>query len=336
MSIAVAVPEEWRSRFFPAPAWEELRDVARRWDTEVAVPPGDPRDRRTFAALVRTADVVITGWDVPRLDATILAGAPRLRLLAHTGASVRPYVSAASWERGIRVTQAGEAMARPVAESCLALTLGLLHRVNRFDHALRRGRRWQAAKDAPDRHELGGCPVGVVGASRTGRAYIAMLTALGADVRVHDPYLTDAGAAALGVRRAALDTLLAGSRVVALHAPALPETRHLLGARELGLLADGALLVNTARSWLVDEVALLNELRTGRIDAGLDVFDAEPLPARHPFRRLPNVMLTPHEAGGTIEGRARAGRLLIGEIDAFFAGRPLRHEVTAGDLSRMG
>lgn len=336
MTIAVAVPEPWRARFFPEPEWAALTALARRRNTEVTVPDGDPRHRRTFAALLRTADVVVTGWNVPRLSARLLARAPRLRLLAHTGASVRAYVSAASWARGIRVTQAGAAMARPVAESSLALTLALLHRVGRFDHALRTGRGWAAAKDAPDRHELGGCPVGVIGASRTGRAYIALLTALGAEVTVHDPYLTAGDAAALGVRRADLDTLLAESRVVAVHAPALPETRHLLGARELALLPDGAMLVNTARSWLVDEAALLAELRAGRIDAGLDVFDAEPLPTGHPFRTLPNVILTPHEAGGTVESRARAGRLLIGEIDAFLAGRPLRHEVTAADLSRMG
>ena len=155
-------------------------------------------------------------------------------------------------------------------------------------------------------------------------------------VSVADPLLTDAEAAALGVRRTDLDTLLRTARVVVLHAPVLPETRHLIGARELALMPDGASLVNTARSWLVDETALLAELRTGRLDAAIDVYDAEPLPADHPLRGLRNVLLTPHEAAGTVEGWRRQGDIVLAEIARYRSGRPLQHEVTRADLDRMG
>lgn len=133
-----------------------------------------------------------------------------------------------------------------------------------------------------------------------------------------------------------LDELLATSQVVALHAPVLPETRHLIGARELALMPDSAVLVNTARSWLVDQDALLAELRSGRLDAALDVFDLEPLPTDHPFRTLPNVLLTPHQAAGTVECRRRQGGIVLDEIARFAAGQPLRHAVTPAMLSRMG
>jgi phosphoglycerate dehydrogenase-like enzyme len=175
-----------------------------------------------------------------------------------------------------------------------------------------------------------------VGASRTGVEYIRMLVALrAADVVVYDPYLTDERAAELGVRRTSLDELLRTSRVVALHAPTLPETHHLIGARELALMPDGASLVNTARSWLVDTAALLEELRSGRIDAALDVFDEEPLPPGDPFRALPNVLLTPHQAAATVECYRGMGNITVNEIERHATGRPLHHELTEAALRQM-
>ncbi|MGI5154833.1 hydroxyacid dehydrogenase [Microbispora sp. CA-102843] len=292
----------------------------------------DPADRAALAEALPGTEILVTGWGVPVLDAALLDLAPRLRLVAHIGASVKFFVTGEVFARGIRVTQAGQAMARPVAEVALAFTLSLLHRIHRFDHALRGGADWHAAEQAPPRHEILGCRVGVVGASRTGRAYLELVRALGAATVVSDPYY----AGEPGVPAVALDELLATSRIVALHAPVLPETRHLLGARELALMPDGAGLVNTARSWLVDEEALLAELRTGRIDAAIDVFDAEPLPADHGFRTLPNVLLTPHQAAGTVEARRRQGALVLDEIRRHRAGLPLNHEVTPAMLERMG
>jgi phosphoglycerate dehydrogenase-like enzyme len=280
-------------------------------------------------------EVLITSWGQPPLDDALLDRLPRLRLAAHIGATVRPFVTPASFARGVRVTQAGQAMARPVAEVALAFTLALLHRVPRFDHALRTGEPWEKAEAAPPRHEILGAPVGVVGASRTGRAHLDLLRAVGARVLVTDPFLTDAEARDLGAELLPLDDLLAASRVVALHAPSLPETHHLIDARRLALLPDGAGLVNTARSWLVDEAALLAEVRAGRIDAALDVFDAEPLPVDHPLRALPNVLLTPHHAAGTVEGRLRQGGIVADEVGRLVRGEELRHAVTAADLERM-
>ncbi|MEV6967612.1 NAD(P)-dependent oxidoreductase, partial [Hamadaea sp. NPDC051192] len=167
-------------------------------------------------------------------------------------------------------------------------------------------------------------------------AYVRLVRALGARVVVTDPYLGPAEAAELGVRVVPLDELLTGSRVVALHAPVLPETRGMLGVRELSLLQAGVVLVNTARSALVDMPALYRLVRTEHVDAALDVFDEEPLPVDHPLRGLPNVLLTPHEAGGTLEARRRAGEIVIGEITRFLGGRPLEHEVTPAALARMG
>ncbi|WP_335979551.1 hydroxyacid dehydrogenase [Streptomyces sp. CA2R106] len=327
--VVVAVGQALRRQLFTGASWERLTGLAE------VVAVEHPGDRAELAAALRAADVLVTGWGTARLDAELLAGAPRLGLVAHTGGAVSPYVTREVFARGVRVTQAGAAMARPVAEVALAFTLALLHRVHRFDHALRSGAPWEQAEAAPERHQILGCPVGVIGASRTGRAYIALVRALGAEVTVADPYLDPADAHALGVRVAGLDQVLAGSRITAVHAPALAETRHLLGRRELALLPDGAGLVNTARSWLVDEAALLAELRTGRIDAALDVYDDEPLPTGHPLRALPNVLLTPHQAAATVEGRHALGDSTVAEVERHLRGEELRHAVDRDALARV-
>lgn len=319
MNILVDVSPYLRGRFFPGGGLTDMRLSDTHDDLAKALPG---------------TEVLVTSWGQPALTAELLDLAPELRLIAHTGSTVKFFVTEELWARGIRVTQAGQAMARPVAESALAFTLALLYRIPRFDHAMHAGATWDAAHDAPDQHEILGCRIGVVGASRTGRAYIALAKALGADVSVADPYLSDAEE--LGVRTVDLDTLLASSRVVVIHAPVLPETRHLIGKRELALMPDGAGLVNTARSWLVDQNALLAEVSSGRIDAAIDVYDEEPLPTDHPYRGLPNVLLTPHTAGATIEGHRRQGDIVLAEIDRFSRGERLLHEVTAADLLRMG
>jgi phosphoglycerate dehydrogenase-like enzyme len=333
ITLAVATRPMLRKMFFPPPLDAELAAVGQ---LRSAPPGADPTDPECYADLLADADAVVTGWGCPPLSGPVLARAPRLRLLAHTGASVRSLVTAESFARGVRVTQAGAAMGYAVGEQALALTLALLHQVHRFDHALRTGVDWHVAKGAPPRWELRGCPVGVVGASRTGRAYMRLALSLGAEVRCADPYLSAADARAIGVEATDLDTLLRESRVVSLHAPVLPETVGMIGARELAQLPDGAMLVNTARAALVDSEALLAELRSGRIDAALDVFDTEPLPADHPLRTLPNVLLTPHEAAGTMQSRRRAGEIIVAELRRFVAGAPLAHEITPTELRRMG
>ncbi|NIK58417.1 hydroxyacid dehydrogenase [Kribbella shirazensis] len=326
LNILCAVAPDLRRQFFGVD--RELRGLG---DVRMLDDPA-----KLVAADLAGVDVLMTSWATPQLNARLITEADALRLVMHTGASVKPIVTRALFDRGVRVSQAGQGMARSVAEVALTFTLMLLHQVPRFDRALRSGATWDQAECAPPRHELAGCRVGVLGASRTGRAYLALVRALGADVAVSDPTLSIADADALGVALLSVDDLLRRSQIVALHAPVLRETRHLIGARELALMPDGAALVNTARSWLTDEAALLTELRSGRLSAGLDVFDIEPLPVDAEIRSLPNVVLTPHQAAGTVEGRLRQGRIVLDEIERFRTGQPLEHEVTRKSLRWMG
>ncbi|WP_348789142.1 hydroxyacid dehydrogenase [Leifsonia sp. NPDC080035] len=333
VTLLVAVPEALRPQFFADGDGLRLASVAERLGGDLLVAESVPAALE--AADLSAVRAVVVAWGVPAFDAGMLARLPALRLVAHTGASVKPFATPELFAAGVHVTQAGAGMARSVAEVSLAFTLALLHRVPQFDHALHAGVPWSDAERAPVQHELLGAPVGVVGASRTGRAYLELLRVLGARPLLADPTLDAAEAADLGAELVGLDDLLAAGAVVALHAPTLPETHRMIGARELALMPDGAGLVNTARSWLVDEGALVAELRSGRLSAAIDVFDEEPLPADHPLRSLPNALLTPHKAAGTREGRLRQGAIVVDELERFAADEPLRHAVTAADLERM-
>lgn len=326
--VVVSVPPELRAQFFTPEVWRELERAA-----ELIV-LDEHRDR---AALLRAlgARALITSWRSPRADKELLDVAEALELIAHTGSAVAPYVTEDVFRRSVLVTQAGDEMAGPVAEVALAFTLALLHRIQRFDHALRGGAEWADASQAPPRHEIRGSEIGVIGASRTGRAYIAMVRAMGARVSVSDPFLSEEEAAVLGVRSVSLDTLFSRSRIVAVHAPVTEATHRMIGAEQLALMPDGAGLVNTARSWLVDEDALLAELSSGRLDAAVDVFDAEPLPVAHPFRTLPNVLLTPHQAAGSVECRERLGASAVDEVLRLLSGRPPAHAVGIDSLTRL-
>src|SRR5262249_54771062 len=150
-------------------------------------------------------------------------------------------------------------------------------------------------------------------------------------VQVYDPYLDEAEAVALGVRRVELDDLLRSSDVVSLHAPALPETHHLIDRRRLGLLRDGATLINTARGWIVDSQAFEDEVKSGRIDAVIDTTEPEVLPADSPLYDAPNVFLTPHVAGAMGTETQRMAALALDEIERFTRGEPFRFGIQRED-----
>jgi phosphoglycerate dehydrogenase-like enzyme len=240
----------------------------------------------------------------------------------------------ALFERGVAVTHAAAAIAPAVAEMALSLTLMLRRRVPQFVDAMRAGK-WDEAQAIGYGGELSATRVGVVGTGHTGRCFIRMLKAMEAEVWACDPYLTPAHANDLGIRKVELDELMKNCDVVSLQAPSTPQTHRMIGRGQLELLRDGAIFINTARSWLVDEGALLDELRKGRFIAALDVFDEEPLPPQSPFRSLPNVYLMPHVAGGSTQTALRQGRLVVDELSRFFSGKPLQYPVTLSMLETM-
>lgn len=288
---------------FPGPAWDELSDVAllETW------PPAEP----------------LPGVDV-LLEAVVAVGAdelgllPDLRVVANYGVGYDNVDLAACRERGIAVTNTPGVLDAAVADLTLALILACRRLVVASDRFVRE-RRWEHGWARPELlgHDLAGSTLGIVGMGRIGRQVTKRAEAFGMRV--------------VFSRRSGgmpLDELLGEADVVSLHVPLTPETHGLLSRERLARLRDGATLINTARGAIVDEEALVDELDSGRISAGLDVFADEPhVPER--LLGLENVVLTPHVASATVETRAAMTLVLVDNVLAFVRGEPLLNEVFA-------
>ncbi|GAC1385882.1 MAG: hydroxyacid dehydrogenase [Herpetosiphon sp.] len=280
-------------------------------------------------------EAVITGWGSPTFTPEVLDAAGSLRLIAHSAGSIKQMLPPPVFKRELAVTHAAAAIAPSVAETTLLLALLCLRPIHQYDRILQSSGSWEQAKAIPMPRELAGQRVGIIGASYTGRQVIKLLKAIGCEVWVYDPYLATERARELQVTPMGLDALLGGCNIVSVHAPVTAETHHMLGARELALLPDGAVFLNVARSLVVDEAALLHEINTRRIRIALDVFDDEPLPVNSPFRGHENVIITPHIAGASRQARQRQGEIIVAELERFFAGQPLHYPVTGAMLETM-
>ena len=329
--VAITIGRSNYRRMFSDAALADLADAA-----EVVHHPGDePAGKQDLLAVLAEVDACITSWGVAPLDADVVAAAPRLGHLAHMGGSVKRFLSAAVWERGMRVTSASVALARDVAETTLGLMIVGRKRIWPLGNHVRDGG-WRDSPvwDRWDARELSRSTVGLIGVGNVGRHVIELLAGFETNILVADPYLGDDEAQRLGVERVELAELMDRCDVVSIHAPANDETRHMVGAELLGRLGDGAVLINTARGTIIDEGALVDELATGRIFAFLDVTDPEPPTPDSPLRRLDNVVVTPHIAG-CIENCHRMGELAVEEVRRYLAGEPAINEVRPDMLDRI-
>lgn len=310
-----AMSAEYVPQVFPPEVLERLRESV---DIDPAPVAEDFTDPRLKDVLART-EILVTGWGCPRLDAAALDALPKLRAVLHSAGSVKSLATPELWRRGVVVSSAAVANAVPVAEYTLAMILLAGKDLFAARDRLRTERAFPGWGLVPG---IGnhGRRVGVIGASRIGRKVIELLRPFDLVAGLTDPYVDEAGAAALGVPLLPLDDLLRTSEIVTIHAPETPQTRHLIGPRELALMPDGAVLINTARGGLLDHDALIAELRTGRLSAILDVTDPEPLPADSPLYDLPGAFITPHLAGSQGNEAARLGLAVAEEAERLTGG----------------
>ena len=321
VSFALAMrPASLAPRLF-GPELQELTGHRTRQLGGVLAEYGSPSARRTLAG----TEVLITGWGAPALTEQDLAAAPRLRYLLHTGGSAASLLPPGARLRGIQAANAGLANAVPVAEYTIAMIV-LANKAAFRSRNLYRLRRTRI--DREEEYPLAGNigrTVGVVGASRIGRAVIERLAAFDLDIALYDPYLTPDQAAALGARLLPLDELMRVSDVITLHPPLNGETTGMIGRAQLARIRDGAMLINTSRGAVVDQDALVDELRSGRFDAVIDVTHPDVLDPDHVLYDLPNVFLTPHIAGSMGLELRRMGRQIGAELAHIVRGEPLAH-----------
>lgn len=252
------------------------------------------------------------------LSRAFIESARKLKVIAVLRGGTENIDVPCATRRGIAVLNTPGRLARAVAECTVGLILTEIRNLARGHARLMQGQWDRSFPNTDDIPELYRRSVGLVGYGAVAQLVAKYLDAFGCRILAFDPYLKSDPAPAL-LRD--LATLLKESDVVSLHARLCAETQHLIGAQELALMKPTAILVNTARSGLVDEAALLRALQERRImGAALDVFDLEPLPADHPFLRLDNVTLTPHLAGSTRDGFRNSPVLMAGHLTRLLRG----------------
>jgi glyoxylate reductase len=280
----------------PGPAWNELEvELLEEW------PPSKPQ-----------AGVDVLALAVTRVGDAELELFPDLRLVANYGVGYDLVDVEACRARGVAVTNTPGVLDAAVADLTLALILATRRNIVTADRWIREGG-WQNNWARPKLlgRDLAGARLGLVGYGRIGQEVARRAEVFGMEIVFH----TRSG----GV---GLDELLSSADVVSLHVPLTAETRGLISRERLALMQDGATLINTARGAVVDEEALVDELVSGRISAGLDVFADEPRVPEALFA-LPNVVLTPHIASGTAETRAAMTRVLVDNVLAYGRSEPL-------------
>jgi glyoxylate reductase len=302
------------SRRFPGPAWDELGDVE-YYDGSLA------GLRPDIEALAVVGEVI---------DARTLERFPNLRLVANYGVGYDGIDVAACAAHGVAVTNTPGVLDAATADLTLALILATRRRVVESDAFVRAGR-WGTdwASTTLLAQEVSGATLGIVGLGRIGKAVAHR--ARGFDMRLlytKRQRLSETEERELDVGYRDIDDLLREADIVTLHVPFTPEAEQLIDERRLALLRNGSCLVNTARGALIDERALVKELVAARIRAGLDVFVDEPNVPRE-LLDLPNVVLTPHLGSATQETREAMTRVLVDNLQAAAAGKPLPNSVYA-------
>ncbi|HEY0651431.1 2-hydroxyacid dehydrogenase [Phenylobacterium sp.] len=283
----------------------------------------DETDDEAFAREIADAEVLL--HVLKPVTAAMIAGAPNLRLVQKLGVGVNTIDLEAARAAGVAVANMPGTNSQAVAEMTLALMLSVLRRLSYLDPLTRRGEGWAPDLDLIDGvGEIAGRTVGFVGYGSAPSRLGAALEALGARI----VYTARGPKPGLPGRFVTLAELLAEADIVSLHVPLMAETEGLIGREALAAMRPGAILVNTARGGLVDEAALVEALRSGRLGgAGLDVFAAEPVNPANPLLTLPNVVVAPHQAWLTPETLDRSLAVAFDNCRRLIAGQALVNQV---------
>ncbi len=273
-------------------------------------------------ALAGQADCIVAGFAT--VDAALVDAAPRLRAVQKWGIGIDAIDLQALRARGIGLGIAAGSNAGPVAELAIALMLAVYRRLPYVQRNLREGR-WVTSEMRETCYQITGKTVGLVGFGHIGRMLARRLAGFDARILYYDPQRADAATeAALKAEYRPLEELLPQSDILSLHLPLNTHTAKCVGAAFLARMKDGAVLVNTARGGLVDEPALVEALRSGRLrGAGLDAFAQEPPPADDPLLHMEQVVCTPHIGGGVFDNVAPVARHVFGNLHRMLQGEAL-------------
>ena len=329
MNILVTMEDSSKRKvYFPEKAIEQLGELGnvRLNDKE------EPYTQEELAKEIRDVDVCITHWDSPVFTEDVLKNAGRLVLIAHAAGSVADLVTDSVYSRNIRVCSANDIMAKYVAEGVLTYFLASLRMVTLHNNDMKIYKAWN--RRIVESRSLYGEKIGLIGLGTVGMYLLDLLEPFDVKIRLYDPYLRkEVLAKHPEVKLCTLDEALKWGNIISVHASLTEETYRMINCDKLKLIKDNAVFVNTARSGIVEGKSLVDELKSGRISAVLDVFDNEPLEEDSPLRYMDNVILMPHMAGSP--AREAMTFAIIEEVERYIKGIPLLHEILYGKFKLM-
>ncbi len=283
----------------------------------------DGTDKPALLAAIVDADALVVRSET-MVTPEVIAAASRLRVIARAGVGVDNIDLDAATRAGVVVLNAPGANATSAGEHTVAMLLAITRQIPYANESTHAGR-WERKKIKPI--DLRGRTVGLVGLGRVGSVVARRLQAFEMRVIAHDPFVSAGRFRELGVEPVSLDTLYAESEIVSFHVPSTSETWHMLNAQSLERLRDGAIVLNMARGDVVDQEALAEAIRAGKIAAaGVDVFHTEPC-HESPLFGLPNVVVTPHTAGSSSEALEAVGRVIASSTLAALRGESVPNAV---------
>ena len=284
-------------------------------------------DWDAYTRHLSTADAIVC-FRIP-VDRRALGVAPKLKVAVRAGVGYENFDLPAFAERGIPACNVPDYGSEEVALHALSQILALRRRIVYFDRILRDGY-WRGAPGDLPMWRLTNQTVGIIGLGRIGREFARRARVLFGCVLACDPYISPQAFASAGVEPASLDDVLRRAHNVTLHVPLTSRTRHLIGARELGLMQPTAVIVNTSRGQVVDQLALAEALQWHRIEgAACDVWEYEPAQLDHPLFACENFIGSPHIAGHSVEGQIDNRTKQAQEVVRVLSGQPPRNPVVA-------
>ena len=304
----IHVPDDFPPVLRPSAAWAGLAARA-----EVDYYDTLPGSEDGLIERIAAAELVLNVRSSTRFPERVFSACPRLRLVSAWGTGTDHIDLAAAARQGVTITNTPGVSATSIAEHTLALVLAVARRIPQVDGATRSGA-WPRGQSV----ELRGKTCGIIGLGAIGRRFAQLAAGIGMRViawTMHPRAIPE-------IEMVELDDLYRTSDVISVHLRLSEQTKGMIAEREFGLMKKTALLINTARGAIIDEVSLIQALSEGTISgAGLDVFATEPLPAGHPIAKLSNVVITPHCAGISPEALEAGLRMSVENVWAFLEGR---------------
>lgn len=314
---------------------QKVTDVAWRQDLDHKAAP----EAYAKALADVKPEIVMTGWQSPLLTAAMLQDNPQIKYVVNLTGELKRYVERGVLEKGVVVSNWADVPAASVAEASLMMTLASLRRAGFWQVQMHQEKKWSEAAQEDRRWVAQGLfdkTVGLYGFGAIARKLVGMLKPFDVRILVFSGYIDEKEKAAFGVETvSSLKELFQQSDVVSIHTGNRPDTFHTVNAEMLSVMKTGGHIVNTARGPIVDEMALADELKKGRLFAALDVYEKEPLQADSPLRGLVNCLLFPHQGGPTDDYRHRCGAHAVDQVERYVRGEAVLDPLTLSQYDRM-